>query len=186
MKTPLQVTFRNMTPSPTVESKIRERAEQLDRLCNSIMSCRVVVEQSHRHHHQGNLFHVRVDLKVPDAELVASREPSQHHAHEDAYVAVRDAFDEIRRQLEDYMRRRRAEVKTHAVPQHGHVTKLHADHGTLETADGKEVYFHRNCVIDADFDAIRLGDELRFTEAADESGVRASTVHLIGKHHVVG
>jgi ribosome-associated translation inhibitor RaiA len=77
------------------------------------MSCRVVIELHHRHHHQGNLYHVRVDLKVPDAEIVASREPAEHHAHEDVYVAIRDAFNAVRRRLEDYIRRRRGVVKAH-------------------------------------------------------------------------
>jgi len=186
MKLPLQVTFRNMAPSDAVEAKVRERVAQLERFCESIMSCRVVVEQHHRHHHQGNLFHVRVDLKVPDAELVASREPAEHHAHEDVYVSVRDAFDEIRRQLEDYMRRRRVDVKTHAVPPHGRVSQLHEDSGTITTPDGREVYFHRNSVVGASFDEFKLGDEVRFAEVQGEEGPRASTVHRVGKHHLVG
>ncbi len=106
MKLPLQVVFRNMEASAAVEAKIRERAEQLERLYDQIMSCRVVVEAHHKHHHQGNLYHARVDLKVPEAEIVASREPDEHHAHEDVFVAVRDAFDAVRRRLEDYARRR--------------------------------------------------------------------------------
>jgi len=35
---------------------------------------------------------------------VIGREPTQHHAHEDVYVAIRDAFDAAKRQLEDYVR----------------------------------------------------------------------------------
>jgi hypothetical protein len=64
------------------------------------MSCRVVIELHHRHHHQA-ISTMRVDLKAPDTEIVASREPVEHHAHEDVYVAIRDAFDAVRRQLED-------------------------------------------------------------------------------------
>ena len=186
MQLPLQVVFRNMEPSAAVETKIRERAEQLERTYSPIMSCRVAVEAHHKHHHQGNLYHVRVDLKVPNAEIVASRDPGEHHAHEDVFVAVRDAFDAVRRRLEDYARHRRGDVKAHEVPPHGHIVDLYPEHGRIETADGRIVYFHRNSVIDADFDKLAIGTEVRFVEEVGERGPQASTVHVVGKHHVVG
>ncbi len=185
MKLPLQVTFRNMARSEAAEAKIRERAADLDHFCDCIMSCRVVVEQSHHHHHQGNLFQVGIDLKVPDDELTVSRHPSGHHAHEDVYVAIRDAFDEIRRQLQDYTRRRRADVKKHAVPLHGRICELDPVGGMIETPDGREVSFHRNAVVEGSFDNLEIGDELRFVEAAGEAEPRATTVHIVGKHHVI-
>jgi len=113
MKLPLQITFRNMQPSEVMEQNIRERAEKLDLFCDQIMSCRVVVEAQHKHHQQGNVFHVRIDLTVPGDELAVSRDPGKDHAHEDVYVAIRDAFDAARRQLEDFGRRRRSQVKAH-------------------------------------------------------------------------
>ncbi|HET6600135.1 MAG TPA: HPF/RaiA family ribosome-associated protein [Burkholderiaceae bacterium] len=113
MKASLQVVFRDMARSDAVEAKIRERVEKLERFSDDIISCRVVVEPSHRHHHKGNLYHARVDVAVPGHELIANRENDINHAHEDIYVAVRDAFDAMRRQLEDYERRRRGEVRRH-------------------------------------------------------------------------
>ena len=186
MKLPLQVVFRNMEASAAVEAKVRERADQLERIYDQIMSCRVIVETHHKHHHQGNLYHVRVDLKVPEAEIVASREPGEHHAHEDVFVAVRDAFDAVRRRLEDYVRRRRGDVKAHEVPAHGRIIELDPEHGRIETPDGRVVYFHRNSVIEADFDKLAIGTEVRFVEEAGERGPQASTVYKVGKHHVVG
>lgn len=186
MKLPLQVVFRNMEPSEAVEAKIRERCEKLDAFYEHIMSCRVMVEAQHKHHHQGNLYHVRVDLKVPEAELVASREPDQHHAYEDVYVAIRDAFDTIRRQLEDYVRRRRGQVKQHEVPPHGRIAELYADYGKIATPDGRLVYFHRNSVLDEAFEHLAIGTEVRFVEEMGELGPKATSVHVVGKHHVVG
>lgn len=187
MKLPLQVVFRNMEPSDAIEAAIRDRGDRLDKFFEHIMSCRVVVELHHRHHHQGNLYHVRVDLKVPDEELVASREPAEHHAHEDVYVAIRDSFDAVRRQLEDYVRRRRGVVKTHETVSHGRVAELHPEenYGEIETPDGRLVYFHKNSVMDEDFDHLQIGTEVRFVEEKGELGPQASTVHVIGKHHVV-
>jgi ribosomal subunit interface protein len=113
MKLPLQITFRNTDRSEALEAHIRKKAEKLDQICDDIMSCRVMVEASHRHHHKGNLYHTRIDITVPEHEIVVSRDPQDNHAHEDAYVAIRDAFDAARRQLEDYTRKRRGDVKTH-------------------------------------------------------------------------
>lgn len=186
MQLPLQVAFRNMEASPAVEAKVRERADQLDRIYDHIMSCRVVIEAHHKHHHQGNLYHVRIDLKVPETEIVASRSPSEHHSHEDVFVAVRDAFDAVDRRLEDYARRRRGQVKSHEVPPHGRITEINPDDGRIETLDGRVIYFHRNSVIDADFDKLAVGTEVRYIEEVGELGPQASTVYVIGKHHVVG
>ena len=66
MQIPLQLSFRGMEPSAAVELKVRERVAKLERFSDRITSCRVVVESPHRRHHQGKLFHVRVDLTVPD------------------------------------------------------------------------------------------------------------------------
>ena len=113
MAIPLQVTFRNMTPSPAVRARIREHAEKLERLHDRIMSCRVVIRSPHRHHRKGQIFHVSIDAKVPGGEIAVNRDPGEHQAHEDVYVAVRDAFEALARRLQDVARRRRGDVKSH-------------------------------------------------------------------------
>ena len=188
MKLPLQITFRGLESSDALEADVRERAEKLDRFSPDIMSCRVVVESGHKHHEDGNLYHVRVDLTVPGREIVTSRERALHHAHTDAYVAVRDAFDEARRQLEDYERRRRQQVKAHEIPEHGKVARVNLNEGFgfIETADGREIYFHRNSVLRAPFGRLQVGQEVRFDEEMGEKGPQATSVRVVGKHHVGG
>jgi len=188
MLIPLQITFRNLDRSQAVEASVREHAEKLDKYYDRIMSCRVVIEEQHKHHQHGNHYHVSVDVTVPKAELVASREPDEHHAYTDVYVAIRDAFDTMRRQLEDYARKHDQRLKVHAPPPHGRIVELNPaeDYGRIETLDGRLVYFHRNSVLDADFDGLSIGAEVRFDEEAGERGPQASTVHVIGKHHIVG
>ena len=104
MELPLQISFRGMDSSPVIEAQIRERAAKLDKFNDRITACRVVVEAHHHHHHKGRLYHIRVDVTVPGHEIVVSREPDEHQAHEDIQVAVRDAFDAARRQIEDHLR----------------------------------------------------------------------------------
>ena len=102
---PLQVTFRKMPPSPYVRERIKERADKLQRFHDRIIGCRVVVEAPHRHHHKGKLYMVAVEVRVPGGTIASHRNPGQHHSHEDVYVAMRDAFDAIERQILDYVRR---------------------------------------------------------------------------------
>lgn len=113
MELPLQITFDNMPRSDAVTAKVRERAAKLEKYCDSIVGCRVIVEAPHHHHAAGNHFAVRVEVSVPGEKLVARREPDAHHSYTDVYVAIRDTFDSMRRLLEDYARRRRGEVKAH-------------------------------------------------------------------------
>ena len=186
MQQPLQITFRDIPRSENVETVVREKAEKLDQFFEKIMTCRVMIEAPHTHHHQGMLYHVRVDITVPGAELVASRSTDKNHAHEDVYVAIRDAFDAAKRQLQEYKRKLKGKVKTHETPAHGQVTKLEPDqdYGRIQTPDGRDIYFHRNSVVRGDYGELEVGSEVRFEEEAGEEGPQASTVHIIGKHHI--
>jgi cold shock CspA family protein len=184
MQVPLQITFRHLEPSPAIEAKVREKAAKLERFAEYVTSCHVVIEAPHRRHHQGNLFHVTIDLTVPGGELIVNRERNLHHAHEEAHVALRDAFDAAVRQLEDYVRRRRVDVKHHEESPAGQVGKLFAEegYGFIATADGREVYFHRNSVLDGGFDAMQVGQRVRFVEEPGEKGPQASSVHPLERH----
>ena len=54
----------------------------------------------------------------------------------------------------------------------------------IESADGQEFYFHRNAVVAGDFEALSLGDEVRFAESEGDKGPTASSVHKIGTSHI--
>ena len=188
MQIPLKITLRNLEQSSSLEANVREHAGKLEKFYDNIIGCSVVVEARHKHHRHGNQFHVRIDLSVPGAKLVASREPDQHHGYTDVYVALRDAFDSMRRQLEDFARRHDQRRKVHAAPAHARISELHPaeGYGRIETSDGRTVYFHRNSVLEADFDQLSVGTEVRFDEETGDRGPQASTVHVPGKHHIAG
>ena len=112
MKLPLQITFRDIVPLPSVEPEIRRRAEKLDQWTPDLMSCQVVVEAEGNRHRTGHVYRVRITLRVPDDEIAVG----QHHLDEDIHRALRDAFDAADRQLEDYVLRRRGQVKRHRPP----------------------------------------------------------------------
>jgi len=178
---PLQITFRQMDPSPALEARIRELASRFDRFSAHIMRCHIIVEPRSHHAHQGALYDFRIDITLPDEEIAIRRAHPADHAHEDPYVALRDAFLAARRRLEDYERRRRGDIKAHTGPAHGRICELDAEQGCgrIETDDGRLVYFHRNSVLGGRFQDLTTGTEVRFAEEAGDLGPQASTVHVI-------
>lgn len=103
MQTPLQVRFHGFPVSEAVESEVRRHVAELDEFFPRLVSCRVVIDIPHRHQHQGRLYRLQVDLGVPGTHLVVSRTTGGDPAHEDVYIAIRDAFRAARRQLEDHV-----------------------------------------------------------------------------------
>jgi len=182
----LQTTYRDFPPPLLAEKRIRRRVEKLERLFPRIISCNVVAEESHQRRHKGTLYGVRVSVTVPGGEMVASRDHHDKHQHEDFYVAMRDAFDALERQLRSHTERKRGDVKSHETALHGSVTKLFPDYGFIESADGQEIYFHANSVIDGRFEKLDEGAEVRFVvvEGESEKGPQATMVQPIGKHHL--
>jgi cold shock CspA family protein len=188
MQIPLQVTFHQLPSSPALEEQVRRWADELETLFDGIVSCRVSIEAPHRHHQHGQNYRVRIDLGVPREHIVVARSPDENGAHEDAHVALRDAFRAARRQLEDYVRRLHRDIKTRVVPPHARVAHLEPDleFGRLATADGRDVYFHRNSVIGG-IERLALGAEVRYHEERGDDGPQASSVEPIGAngHHAV-
>lgn len=183
MRIPVQVTFRNVARSGAVVTLVNERVARLEKFCAAIISCHVVIEAPHRHHRRGNLFHVRIDIRVPGEELVVSRNPASRGAHKDVYVTLHDAFDGARRMLEDYVRRHRVETKSLERPSHGVVLRIVQDdggYGFIRTLDGRELYFHAHSVLNGQYDRLEPGTEVRFAEELGEEGPQASTVEIVG------
>jgi cold shock CspA family protein len=116
-------------------------------------------------------------------EVNISRDPGRNHAHEDLGVTIRDAFKAARRRLQDRVRRQRGEVKVHEPAPNGTIARLIAeqDYGFIAAADGREVYFHRNSVANGKFEALQVGEKVRFVEAMGEKGPQATYVAPAGR-----
>lgn len=193
-----QIAFRNMDVSPTLEEAVLKEAEKLERFFPRIMSCRVAIEGPSRHEHEhGGLYRVRIDLGVPGEELLVEQNPSLHsnlqdeeamkatkrsepnRERRDAQRAIHEAFHEMRRRLQDYVRRMEPHAKKREGLSSGKVTKLFPDegYGFIE-AEGREVYFHSNSVLDGHFNRLQIGTVVRFAEEVGEQGPQASSVKL--------
>ena len=101
----LQTTYRGFSPPLLAKDRIGQRVKKLEKLYPRIISCRVVAEEAHRHHHKGKLYSVRIDVTGPGGEIVASREHHDMQSHEDFFVAMRDAFDALEVQLRSHSER---------------------------------------------------------------------------------
>lgn len=185
MQTPLNIAFHNTPSDPNVETEIRERVEKLERLFDGLIGCRVAVEALHQQHKTGNVFDVHIEMVVPGGELVVSRQPKkakEKYANPDVHTSIRDAFQAAERQLKDYKAQLRGDVKAHAAEIPGQVARIvpEEDHGFIMTGSGTMLYFHRNSVMDNDFDNLRVGEAVNYVEAVGDTGPTASKVFKRG------
>ncbi|MCB1827215.1 MAG: ribosome-associated translation inhibitor RaiA, partial [Coxiellaceae bacterium] len=116
MQQPVQITFKDLDQSDELVELIHEKADKLEQFFENIISCHVVVEQTQKHKTIGKLNNVRINLGVPGKELIVT-----NNERENVYIAIRDAFDNLRRQLEDYARILHGDVKSHETFIHGKV-----------------------------------------------------------------
>ena len=183
MQTPVEIAFRHYQPSEEVRTEVAAQTRRLEKFGSNLTSCHVVVTGPEGRRRNGGLFHVELRLAMPGRkDVIVDRRHGDAAEHEHALVAIRQAFEAAKRQIEDAERALRGDVKVHAPEHRGRVTKLIAggDYGFLETGDGREVYLHRNAVLNGAFDRLTVGDEVRFVEEEGVKGPQASSVRLAG------
>lgn len=187
MQTPVEIDFRGITATPEMHEQVARYLAQLEQRYGRITAGRVVVKGPGGHHRTGGLYEISIHVALPDGrEVHVDRTPQVDERHGQWRFALHDAFRHARRQLQDEVRRLEGKVKQHDGPPIGTVTKLDpsGEFGFLETADGREYYFHRNSVLDGGFDRLSLGRLVTFAEEMGEKGPQASTVRPLGKHRL--
>jgi len=113
MQKPIHVTFKGLPVIDGVEARCEAEAAKLERYANRVIGCTVVVAAPQHRSVHGSLFEVRVTLSIPGHELVVNRMPPDHISNERVDLAIREAFDTMRRRLEDAVQRQRGDVKHH-------------------------------------------------------------------------
>ena len=184
MQKPLELTFRDVEKSPHIEETIRKKVDRLEKFCDHIIGCRVLVERPHKAHEAtGPRHRVKIDLTVPPGhEIVVTKDGEDPDLSDDLRTVLNRAFQAAERELKRLVARQRREVKTHSEPR-ALVARLFRDdgYGFLRTTEGREIYFHRNSVAHDDFDRIAIGTEVRFAETMGEKGAQATTVQIVSK-----
>ena len=185
MQTPLEIDFQGMIADQAIHASIEQHVAALERRCGRVTACRVVLKAPGPHHRTGGLYEVNIHLALPNGrEVNVARTPPADERHADLTFAINDAFKHARRQLQDQVRRMQAQVKHREGQPIGTVRNLDlsCEFGFLEAADGHEVYFHRNSVLDGAFSRLAVGTRVTFVEEMGEKGPQASTVKRLGKH----
>lgn len=184
MQTPLELSFTNMEPDADLETLVREKVAHLEKLLDRITSCHVYVKAPHQSHRKGNLYGVRIEVRVPGDELFVDSGKGDAPAHEHPQVAIRDAFRAMERQVKKWKQKAAHDVKTHEGPLQGRIAEIDHDkgYGQIIATDHRLVYFHRNSVVDGTFDQLQPRDAVELVVQTGESeiGPQASTVRPIG------
>lgn len=176
MPVPMQITVKDIEETAAIENRLREKIEKLGKFYDNITFCRVTVEMPEKRKHQGNLFNIHIAIDVPEKEIIVKRE-----LDEDLYVAMRDAFKDAVRQLEEYAHIQRGEVKTHQELLIGKVVRLFLEggYGFIETPYGEEYYFSGTNMVHPPFEKLKIGDHVQFLEALGGDSLQATHVSTI-------
>ena len=184
METPVQIDIQGMGLNPEIRRVITARLAQLEDRFGRITAGRVALKAPGGHRRQG-LFEINIRLALPDGrEVNVERTPYKDERYADLDFAVNDAFNRARRQLQDQVRKLQGQVKHHEGAAFGTVCELDplGEFGFIDTGDGREIYFHRNSVLDGKFAELGVGSRVSFAEEVGDKGPQASTVKLMAKH----
>jgi len=186
MQTQPEIQFHGVTATPQLRDTIDKHLADLEQRWGRITACRVVVKAAGAHHRSSGLYDVHIRLALPEGrEVNVERTPPADERHADLTFAIDDAFKHARRQLQDQARRTQGQIKHHEGSAIGTVARIDpsGEFGFIEAADGQEIYFHRNSVID-ELSRLQVGSRVSFAEEAGEKGTQATTVKLLGKHQL--
>ena len=188
MQIPPEITYRNIEKTDSIDSLVREKIAKLEQFCDYINSCRVVLEKTHENPSSGSPYKVSIDITIPHGrEIAVSENPDEGKQYPPLEAVIRNAFEAARRQLVSITTEQKGERKVHPEQEISAViVKLFADqdYGFIKTIDtGREVYFHRNSVVNVDFDELSVGNGVRFKETEGEMGPQATSVMVLDKQN---
>jgi len=186
METPLQIDFQGMAAKEDIRAAISKHVAQLEDRFGRVTAGRVVVKGPGVHHRTGGLYEINVRLALPEGrEVNINHTPQNDERYANIDFALNDVFKRARRQLQDQVRKLQGQVKPHGGGQPvGTISELDplGEFGFIQTADGREIYFHRNSVLSGEFAKLAVGSRVTYAEEVGDKGPQASTVKLIAKH----
>jgi hypothetical protein len=100
-----QITFVGTTASEAPRAEVHAWLAKLGLLTAPMTEGRVVIEAVDQDHKERR-YRVRMDLTMPHGIVTVGHDHPNNGAHEDIYVAIRNAFRAGRRELEAYSQSR--------------------------------------------------------------------------------
>lgn len=188
LQVPLEIAFHNIESSEWAEQQIRERAADLEKLYDRLVSCRVRIDQRAKDLTGTIPPVVHIELGIPGRpDLVVSHEPEhllRKYQHPDLRKAIHEAFRIAERQLLALKKQRdgRTKVGDHDTENQflGQVVEITPgqDFGFLMTKEGGLLYFHRNSLLTGNFDDLKRGDDVHYNEDVGDTGPIATKVRV--------
>lgn len=182
MNAPIETTFRRFEATDRIRAKIDELIGQLEKYEGEIISGRVVIDGQNKRG-QKTVVSIHVELNYPGGTALGKREADipQPAGQRGFDRALTEAFHAAAMQLRSHFAKVRPQESNQLEhqPQHGRVQRLNKDvrNGFIEMPGGGSLFFSE-AVLQGDFDALAIGDEVLALPADDESpyGPQASMV----------
>lgn len=182
MDAPIEITFRRFEQTDRIRAKIDELIDQLGKYEKEIISGRVAIEGTNKRG-QKTVVSIHVELNYPGGRAVGKREADfpQPAGQRTFDVALAEAFHTAASQLRSHFAKVRPQESNQLdhQPLHGRIERLNKDvkNGFIEMP-GLGSLFFSEAVVQGDFDALAVGDEVIAMPADAESpyGPQASMV----------
>jgi cold shock CspA family protein len=183
MQVALEVSYSNIAETSGADETIRGYVRYLESAYDRVTSCRVrVAQRIGLNDSQPALPAVLLELGVSGASaIVIKHEPFDYKSG--VNDAIYQAFEKAEQQLKDlkqiYQTNSRIAAKAD-LSFLGRVVEIYPleDYGYLLNKDNKRLYFHRDAIVEGDFDYLKNGDEAHYTEERSTGGPRASKIWI--------
>ncbi len=183
MENPVEIEFQGLTANEAMRATVLKHVAVLEEHYGRMTVCRISIKCASERP-KGSAYDIQIHLGLPGGrDIEIKRTARSGDTREDVTIAINDAFKRARRRLQEHTRRMKGLVKSHDGPPIATVKQIDgAGFGFLETDDGREIYFHRNSVLNDAFGQLAPGARVTFFEEPGEKGPQASTVKMLGKH----
>ncbi|MBL7107225.1 MAG: HPF/RaiA family ribosome-associated protein [Phycisphaerae bacterium] len=187
MKMPLEITIKGFAKNDEIDSLIRRKVKNLEKICDYMISCRVHVELCQKNQRSANRFIVQIDMRIPhNHEIVIKRKTDFKDTTEYLTKMIREAFDAAAVKLKNFVEKQNQHNRRYTIaPDVAFIERIFPQegYGFLKTAtDMREIYFHKNSIVHSSFDDLKIGTAVRFSESLGEKGPQASTVEVLSSH----
>jgi cold shock CspA family protein/ribosome-associated translation inhibitor RaiA len=185
MQIPLEISYLDINKTEELDQLIHEKATALEKVCDYITSCRATLENPLKAQNSGQPFRIRISVRVPPGhEIVAVEEPGPGDSHIQLASGIRNAFENIRRQLKKLTEKQRKDIKSHPDQQVvAVIDKVFREegYGFLRTVEGQQIYFHKNSVLHDDWNRLKEGTGVHFNQEIGDKGLQATAVQIVDK-----
>jgi Sigma 54 modulation protein / S30EA ribosomal protein len=101
MRSLVTLTFRNIERCGALEARALELGSRLQRFGKRLTQCHMTLEGADGGADNIAPYVIKIELSVPGAQIHADSLHGDNTGHADVYLAMRDAFDDAKRQLLD-------------------------------------------------------------------------------------